>query len=56
MGLGLGILSRKPFLKVINLAFPQIKEILDKNVCQVEKEYWYMKALVGELVMRSYNL
>ena len=41
-GLGLGILSDKPFLEVIDLAFPHIKEILDE-MCEEEKEH--MKAL-----------
>ena len=41
-GLGLGVISDKPFLDVINLAFPHIRDILDE-MCEQEKEY--MKAL-----------
>ena len=41
-GLGLGILSDKLFLDVIDLAFPHIKDILD-DMCEEEKEY--LKAL-----------
>jgi len=41
-GLGLGVISDKPFLNVIDLAFPHIRDILDE-MCEKEKEY--MKAL-----------
>ena len=40
--MGLGILSDKPFLEVIDHAFPHIMEILDE-MCEEEKEH--MKAL-----------
>ena len=41
-GLGLGVISDKCFLDVINLAFPHIRDILDE-MCEKEKDY--MKAL-----------
>ena len=41
-GLGLGVISDKPFLDVIDLASPHIRDILDE-MCEKEKDY--MKAL-----------
>ena len=35
-GLGLGVVSEKPFLEVVDLALPYIKEILDK-LCEDPK-------------------
>lgn len=40
--MGLGVLSDKPFLEAIDLAFPHIRDILDE-MCEDEKNY--MKAL-----------
>ena len=37
-GLGLGVISDKPLLDVIDLAFPHIRDILDQ-MCEKEKEY-----------------
>ena len=36
-GLGLGVVSEKPYLEVIDLALPQIKMILDE-MCEEAKE------------------
>ena len=44
-GLGLGVLSDKPFLEAIDLAFPHIRDILDE-MCEDEKNY--MKALPND--------
>lgn len=41
-GLGLGVLSDKPFIEIIDLAYPHIKGILNE-MCEREKDY--MKAL-----------
>ena len=36
-GLGLGVVSEKPYLEVIDLAFPHIKSILDE-MCEDAKQ------------------
>lgn len=46
-GLGLGIVSEKPYLDLIKCAFPVIKEILDELCDDAKKQ---MKDISSELI------
>lgn len=46
-GLGLGIVSEKPFLEIIDLAFPHIKEVLDEMCDDAKRQ---MKDISPEVV------
>ena len=55
-GLGLGVLSDKPFIEIIDLAYPHIKGILNE-MCEREKDYESpSRWSVGELVKGGDNM